>query len=64
MTLIDASRTSAWARLTELAASLQPDLPGWFAADPARSERLSFKAGELFVDLSKNLLTDDVLAAL
>ena len=61
---IDPTTTSAWARLGELKAGLQPDLRGWFAADPGRAERMTFTAGDLRVDLSKNLVTDDVLAAL
>jgi glucose-6-phosphate isomerase len=61
---VDPTTTTAWARLTELAAGLEPDLRAWFAQDPGRAERFSLTAGELFVDLSKNLLTDDVRAAL
>ncbi len=61
---IDPTTTPAWARLAELAAALSPDLRGWFAADPGRAERLTHTAGDLLVDLSKNLVTDDVLAAL
>jgi len=61
---IDPTTTAAWARLGELKAALEPDLRGWFGSDPGRAERLTFNAGELRVDLSKNLITDDVLAAL
>ncbi|WP_068430487.1 glucose-6-phosphate isomerase [Piscicoccus intestinalis] len=61
---VDPTTTAAWERLTELKGALQPDLRGWFADDPARAERLSFTAADLFVDLSKNLLTDDILGAL
>ena len=68
MTVIDApvdpASTAAWARLTALADDFEPDLRGWFAADPGRVERLTFTAGDLHVDLSKSLLVDDVLAAL
>ncbi len=60
----DATATAAWRRLGELAEALNPDLRAWFASDPDRVERLSFAAGDLFVDLSKNLLTDEVLAEL
>nr|WP_300151540.1 glucose-6-phosphate isomerase [Propionicimonas sp.] len=62
--LVDPTTTAAWAKLTRLAADLSPDLRGWFAADPGRVERLSFTAADLHVDLSKNLITDEVLAAL
>jgi glucose-6-phosphate isomerase len=61
---VDATTTAAWARLAALHADLAPDLRGWFADDPARAERFSRTAGDLFVDLSKNLITDEVLAAL
>ncbi len=61
---VDPTGTAAWSRLTALHAELRPDLRGWFEADPARAQRLSLTAGDLFVDLSKNLVTDEVLAAL
>ena len=61
---VDATSTSAWTQLTQLSDDLEPDLSGWFAKDPGRAERFSFQAADLYVDLSKNLLTDDVLAAL
>jgi len=61
---VDATTTAAWRRLADLADGFAPDLRGWFAADPERADRLTFDAAELHVDLSKNLLDDDVLAAL
>ena len=61
---VDPTGTAAWSRLTALHADLQPDLRGWFEADPGRADRFTMTAGDLFVDLSKNLLTDEVLAAL
>ena len=61
---VDASTTPAWSRLRHLADTLQPDLRAWFDDDPERAQRLSFTAGDLFVDLSKGLLTGEVLAAL
>ncbi len=61
---VDAASTEAWARLGELAAGYEPDLRAWFADDPGRVDRLTFTAADLHVDLSKNLLDDDVLAAL
>ncbi len=62
--LVDVTTTAAWQKLSELAAALEPDLRGWFAADPARVEKLTFTAADLFVDLSKNLVDDNILAAL
>ena len=35
-----------------------------FEADPERGRRMSITAGDLHVDLSKNLVTDEILAAL
>ncbi len=61
---VDPTTTAAWSRLTSAATTLDPDLRGWFAADPSRAQRFSFDCADLHVDLSKNLLTDDVLAAL
>ncbi|HEY3340069.1 MAG TPA: glucose-6-phosphate isomerase [Propionicimonas sp.] len=61
---VDPTTTPAWEKLTQLASDLRPDLRGWFAADPGRAERFSLTAGDLYVDLSKNLVDDAVLAAL
>ena len=61
---VDATATSAWAELSSIRDSFSPDLRGWFAADPHRVERLTFDLADLHVDLSKNLVTDEVLAAL
>jgi glucose-6-phosphate isomerase len=63
-TPVDATSTEAWQRLTALADDFAPDLRGWFAADPGRVERLTFTAADLYVDLSKGLVTDEVLSAL
>jgi glucose-6-phosphate isomerase len=61
---VDPSSTGAWARLGALAAEFEPDLRGWFEADPGRVERLTFTAADLYVDLSKSLVDDRVLGAL
>ncbi|WP_193596571.1 glucose-6-phosphate isomerase [Microbacterium sp. YJN-G] len=61
---IDATTTSAWAELTSLRESFSPDLRAWFDADPGRVERLSLPLADLHVDLSKNLVTDEIVAAL
>lgn len=63
-TPIDPTTTPAWETLTALKENLAPDLRAWFAADPERATRLAFTAGDLYVDLSKNLVTDEVLLAL
>lgn len=64
MTPVDATTTQAWAKLTDLASSLNVDMRAWFADDPERTEKFSFSAGDLFVDLSKSFLTDEVKDAL
>jgi glucose-6-phosphate isomerase len=61
---IDPTTTAAWAELDGYRTGFAPDLRGWFAADPGRVERLSLPLADLHVDLSKNLVTDDILAAL
>ena len=61
---VDATTTEAWGRLSALAQDYQPRLRAWFAEDPGRTERYSFTAADLFVDLSKNWLDDHILAAL
>jgi len=61
---IDATTTSAWAELEAHKSAFTPDLRGWFAADAGRVERMSLPLGDLHVDLSKNLVTDEILASL
>lgn len=61
---IDATSTAAWKSLAEHHASLAPDLREWFTSDPARAQRFSFAVGDLFIDLSKNLVTDQTFALL
>jgi len=61
---VDPTGTAAWAELAAHHAALVPDLRGWFAADPGRAERLTFAVGDLHVDLSKNLVTDETVALL
>ena len=61
---VDPTTTQAWSRLAGLADGFAPDLRAWFADDPGRADRLAFTAGDLHVDLSKNLVDEAVLAAL
>ncbi len=61
---VDATTTQAWSRLSELAADFSPDLRQWFETDPGRVDRLGFSAGDLWVDLSKGLVDDEILATL
>ena len=64
ITPVDATATPAWIKLAELHEDLRPDLRAWFAEDPGRARRYSYELGDLFVDLSKNFLTDEVRDAL
>ena len=61
---VDATTTSAWAKLARLAKGFTPDLRGWFATDDDRVERLTMTAGDLVVDMSKCLVTDSIMDAL
>jgi glucose-6-phosphate isomerase len=61
---IDATTTAAWNDLESLKNGFTPDLRGWFDSDPGRVERLSLPLADLHVDLSKNLVTDEIVAAL
>ncbi len=63
-TPIDATATTAWGELSARAANFTPDLRTAFAEDPARAERFSFALADLHVDLSKNLVDDELLASL
>ena len=64
---IDATKTPAWAALQKHHDELVEkgiSLKDWFAADPDRVEKLSYRAGDLYFDLSKNLVTDETLKLL
>lgn len=63
-TPVDPTSTSAWRTLSRLYASFTPDLRGWFAADPGRAQAMTVAAGDLHVDLSKNLVTPEITAEL
>ncbi len=61
---VDATTTSAWAKLTGHRSEIQPDLRGWFAKNPHRAHQLTIDAGDLHVDLSKNLVLPETLELL
>ena len=61
---IDATTTAAWRDLTAHRDEFRGDLRGWFESDPQRATRLTRVAGDLHVDLSKNLVTDEIIASL
>ncbi len=61
---VDATQTPAWAALQKHYDELQAEginLRKWFAEDPQRTEKLSFQAGDLYFDLSKNLIKPETL---
>ncbi len=62
-TPIDATLTDAWARLGHLNSELNVDFRAWFD-DELRAGKFTYQAGDLFVDMSKSYLTDDIKAAL
>ena len=59
---VDPTTTAAWSRLTALADAYRPDLRA--SVTPAWVEQQTLAAADLHVDLSKNLVDDDVQAAL
>ena len=61
---IDPATTSAWARLSELAVGEPINLRTALTNGDDRVEALTFEAGDLLVDLSKNLIDDSILSLL
>ena len=53
--------TEAWTRLQQLEQEMSPDLRSWFESDRQRVEKFTHIAGDLYVDLSKNLINEDVV---
>jgi glucose-6-phosphate isomerase len=61
---VDPTTTDAWDTLRALADGFIPSLRAWFAEDPERTAALTFTAADLYVDLSKSLVTQPVLTEL
>ena len=55
---VDPTTTAAWARLADLAQAYEPDLRA--ALTPSWVEHQTLRAGDLHVDLSKNLFDDGI----
>ncbi|WP_311315045.1 glucose-6-phosphate isomerase [Streptomyces naphthomycinicus] len=53
-----------WTALADHRARVQPHLRELFAADPGRAERYVVRVGDLHIDYSKQLITDETLALL
>ncbi|MEU9155165.1 glucose-6-phosphate isomerase [Streptomyces sp. NPDC048417] len=58
------TRRPEWAALEDHRAQGQPVLRELFATDPARAERYVVRVGDLYIDYSKHLITDETLALL
>ncbi|MEU9242471.1 glucose-6-phosphate isomerase [Streptomyces sp. NPDC048385] len=58
------TRRPEWAALEDHRAAGQRVLRELFAADPARAERYVVRVGDLYIDYSKHLITDETLALL
>ena len=61
---VDATKTPEWAALQKHYDELQAEgvsLKQWFADDAERVDKLSFDAGDLHFDLSKNLIKPETL---
>lgn len=63
-TPVDPTTTSAWSDLSRTAESFYVDFRKWFEEDPERAKHFSREAADLYVDFSKNYLTDEVLEML
>ena len=63
-TLYSPTTTSAWKKLTGLAGQLKSSnnttIESFFEQDKARAQKYSLQVGELLLDFSKNLISDDV----
>ncbi|MGJ5751909.1 glucose-6-phosphate isomerase [Streptomyces puniciscabiei] len=53
-----------WTALADHRAEGQPHLRELFGADPGRAERYVVRVGDLYIDYSKHLITDETLALL
>lgn len=60
----DPTSTSAWSKLQGLTENFEPDFRKRFEEDPQRADRYTLSAGDLYVDLSKNFVDEDILDSL
>ncbi|MFJ5780108.1 glucose-6-phosphate isomerase, partial [Streptomyces sp. NPDC093094] len=58
------TRRPEWIALEDHRAEGQPSLRELFSADPGRAERYVVRVGDLRIDYSKHLITDETLALL
>lgn len=62
--IVNPTSTEAWKELNTQLSTLNPDLRAWFEKDPQRAEKFSFTAADLYVDLSKNLISEQIIQSL
>ncbi|EYT56979.1 glucose-6-phosphate isomerase [Dietzia sp. UCD-THP] len=63
--MTDISTTPQWSDIEDLVPMIGGvTLRELFAADPERGRRMTVTAGDLHIDLSKHLITDDIMSAL
>ncbi|MDI1455163.1 glucose-6-phosphate isomerase [Streptomyces sp. ATE26] len=62
--LPELTRRPEWTALEDHRAAGRPSLRELFAADPGRAERYVVRVGDLHIDYSKHLITDETLALL
>lgn len=55
------TETVAWRKLAELAKTYKPDMRAAFDTDPGRAEHYTFEAADLRIDLSKNLVDEEIV---
>ncbi|MFI1564954.1 glucose-6-phosphate isomerase, partial [Streptomyces sp. NPDC020490] len=58
------TRRPEWTALQDHRAQRQPHLRELFASDPGRAQRYVVRVGDLRIDYSKHLITDETLALL
>ncbi len=64
-TAYELEKLQAWKKLEQLAKQTRADrIADYFSRDPARFDKMSLRLGELFLDFSKNKVSDEVLTAL
>lgn len=62
--VINPETTSAWEKLGDVKKTLEPSLTELFKENPGRAKEFTFDAADLHVDLSKNLVTKEVMEEL
>lgn len=62
--VINPETTSAWEKLGDVKKTLEPSLTELFKENPGRAKEFTFDAADLHVDLSKNLVTREVMEEL